>query len=70
MRRAPVKSSVLRDVGYDPDRRVLEVGFHDDAVYQYFLVPKRVYRELLAAPSHGRYLNLEIKPRYPVRRVE
>ncbi|WP_312873923.1 KTSC domain-containing protein [Amycolatopsis jiangsuensis] len=61
---------MIRDVGYDPARRVCEVGFHSGVVYQYFLVPARVHREFLAAESHGRYLNLEIKPRFGFRRVD
>ena len=64
-----MESSVLRDVGYDAARSVLEVGFENGSVYRYHLVPARVHRELMAAESPGRYLNREIKPRFPTREV-
>ncbi|GAB3356653.1 KTSC domain-containing protein [Amycolatopsis echigonensis] len=70
MRRVPVESSVIRDVGYDAAKSVLEVGFHNGTVYRYHLVPARVHRELMAAESPGRYLNQEIKPRFPGQAVE
>ena len=69
MRRRPVESSVVRSVGYDRDEQVLEVEFHTDRTYRYFVVPHRVYEELLAAPSFGRYFNENVRDRYPVREV-
>ncbi|MBB1156805.1 KTSC domain-containing protein [Amycolatopsis rubida] len=70
MRRVPVESSVIRDVGYDAAKSVLEIGFRNGGVYRYHLVPARVHRELMAAESPGRYLNQEIKPRFPGQEVE
>ena len=57
MKRQPVSSSNLRSVGYDPETKTLEVEFQNGSVYQYFNVPNNVYRELMAAPSHGRYFH-------------
>ncbi|HEU5474872.1 MAG TPA: KTSC domain-containing protein [Actinophytocola sp.] len=70
MRRRPVESSVVRALGYDPEERILEVEFHNDRVYRYFVVPHGVYRQLLAAPSLGRYFNENVRDRYPVREVD
>lgn len=70
MRRVPVESSVIRDVGYDAAKSVLEIGFRNGSVYRYHLVPARVHRALMAAESPGRYLNQEIKPRFPGQEVE
>ncbi|WP_370932542.1 KTSC domain-containing protein [Amycolatopsis sp. cg13] len=70
MRRVPVESSVIRDVGYDAAKSVLEIGFRNGSVYRYHLVPARVHRALMAADSPGRYLNREIKPRFPGQAVE
>ena len=69
MRRRPVESSVVRAVGYDPAERTLEVEFHTDRVYRYFVVPQRVYDALLTAPSVGRYFNENVRDRYPVREI-
>lgn len=65
MNRTPVKSSNIQSVGYDPEKRLLEVGFHRGEVYQYFGVPKQVYEGLLTAPSAGSYLHAHIKGKYP-----
>jgi hypothetical protein len=64
-----VTSSVLKDVGYDPAERRLEIGFHNGYVYHYFDVPPEVYRALMAAESHGNYFNLSVKPYYRYRRI-
>ncbi len=61
MNRIPVSSSNLASVGYDAERRVLEVGFRNGTVYQYFNVPNSVYVGLMAAGSHGRYFDANVK---------
>lgn len=69
MRRTLLVSSVLRSVGYDADRQTLELQFTSGDVYHYFLVPQRVYRELLATDSPGRYFGAEVRDRYPSEQV-
>lgn len=69
MQRACVNSTTLRSAGYDAHSAVLELQFRHGAVYQYFLVPPRVYRDLLGAPSHGGYFNQNIRGRYLYQRV-
>jgi hypothetical protein len=43
---------------------VLSVKYRDGDAYDYFDVPQRVYRQLLAAPSKGQFVNSVIKPNY------
>ncbi len=69
MRRLAVTSAVLRSVGYDPDRRILEVEFTSGHVYEYHDVPPEVYEDLMAAESHGRYFNAKIRDGYRYRRL-
>jgi len=64
MEREPIGSSVIAAVGYDSDEEVLEIEFRSGRVYQYFDVPRRVHKALLAADSLGAYFNTRIKPRY------
>jgi hypothetical protein len=61
MNRAPVSSSNLASVGYDPTTRTLEVEFHNGSIYQYFDVPAFIYSGLMSASSHGSYLDQYIK---------
>ncbi|MCI0486401.1 MAG: KTSC domain-containing protein [Blastocatellia bacterium] len=67
----PVESSMIQAVGYDSKTRVLEVMFNSGQTYCYEGVPPKVYKELMAAESKGRYMRAEIidvYPDYPVSR--
>lgn len=69
MQRKPVSSSNIAAIGYDPATEVLEVEFLNNSVYQYFNVPSVVYEALMSAPSHGVYLNANIKGQYQYERI-
>jgi KTSC domain len=69
MYRKPIDSSVVASVGYDRERRVLEVELTSGAVYQYLGVPAKDYMAFLAAESQGRFYNQQIKPNYEYRQV-
>lgn len=70
MQRAFVESTTLRSAGHDAQSAVLELQFRNGAVYQYLLVPPRVYRDLLGASSKGGYFNQNIRGRYPYQQVQ
>ena len=57
-------STSLRTVGYDAERQLLQVEFHNRSIYQYFEVPATVYQELMQAPSKGAYFNKSIRLRF------
>lgn len=61
MERQYVSSSNIASIGYDPDNQVLEIEFLSGAVYQYYDVPQSVYDGLMAADSHGKFLDVYIK---------
>jgi hypothetical protein len=69
MYRKPIDSSVVASVGYDRERRVLEVELTSGTVYQYLDVPPKDYMAFLAAESQGRFYNQTIKPNYEFRQV-
>jgi len=69
MRRQVVSSTNISEIGYDADRRTLEVAFKSGTVYQYFDVPERIYEDLIRASSIGQYLNTNIKGQYRYARV-
>ena len=64
IKRIPVASSNIASVGYDAEKKILEIEFYHGAVYQYFDVPEKVYEELMIAPSQGAYFAHEIKQKY------
>jgi len=42
----------------------LEIEFLTGSIYQYFDVPETVHQELMAASSHGKFFNANIKGVY------
>jgi len=57
-------SSALDEANYDPETCVLELCFAHGDRYRYFMVPRRIYDDLISAPSPGGFVNQQIKPRY------
>ena len=64
----PVESSMVDSVGYDEERRLLQVVFTSGRVYCYEDVPPEVFQGLLAAESKGQYMRAHIIDVYPYRR--
>lgn len=69
MKRVPVTSTNVSEIGYDEERRILEIVFSSGGIYQYFEVPPQVYQELMNSGSIGQYLNSAIKGAYRYARV-
>lgn len=69
MRRQAVTSSNVAEVGYDEERRILEVLFVNGGVYQYFDVPPQIYVELVRAGSIGQFLNTNVKGYFRYARI-
>jgi hypothetical protein len=69
MERNHVESSALQSVGYDPEKRILEVKFRDDGVWQYFSFPPSAYKKFCSASSLGNFFVTKIKGKYPEIRV-
>lgn len=70
MQRVLVESTTLGSAGHDDQSAVLELQFRNGAVYQYFLVPRSVYGDLLSARSKGGYFNQNIRGRFPYQRIQ
>ena len=57
----PVKSSNVKEVGYDSETKSLHIGFLDGRKYLYESVPPEIYKALIEAKSIGGYINTQIK---------
>lgn len=57
-------SNALDWARYDPTTCVLDLCYAGGNRYRYFLVPRRLFDALIAAPSPGSFVNQEIKPRF------
>ena len=64
LERQPVKSRILRSVGYDENIKILEIEFQSGLVYQYAAVPPKVYRELIRSDEIGKYFTDKVRNRF------
>lgn len=69
MERKSVESSNIDSIGYDENTSTLEIEFLNNSIYQYFDVPHNIYKELMAAESHGEFLAQNIKGVYRYSKV-
>ena len=59
-----VESSMIHAIGYDKEKRILEIVFNTGRTYQYFDVPPKEYEGLMKADSKGRYFRANIQDMY------
>ena len=69
IRRQPVRSSSIREAGYDTATETLDLRFTGGGLYRYDAVPRSVYQDLLAADSPGRFVNERIRGHFRCHRV-
>jgi len=69
LERQPVKSRILRSVGYDDSTKILEIEFHTGLVYRYSGVPSKVYKDLMHSDEIGKYFSEKVRPRFQTKQV-
>ncbi|WP_456843610.1 KTSC domain-containing protein [Bradyrhizobium sp. USDA 4510] len=69
MMRTPVRSSTLVSAGYDESNQLLEIEFQTNSVYQYFGMPKPIYKQLMAASSKGSFFDRHIRNQFKTLRI-
>lgn len=69
MNRESVTSTNIDEIGYDNDRRILEILFRNGSTYQYFDVPSQIFEELRSSSSLGQYINSNIKGHFRYSRI-
>ena len=62
--RIEVESSAIATIGYSRKLHALEIEFVNGAVYRYFEVPHKLYRQLITAESKARFYDRNIRGRY------
>ena len=63
-------SSVIRQYSYNAMSHRLRIRFVSGTVYEYKGVPKELYEKFRSAISKGKFLNEEIKEKYPFEKIE
>ena len=69
MDRIAIRSTNIKEVGYDAQSGTLEIMFSDLAVYQYFGVPESIHDGLVSATSAGQYFHRMIREKYRFTKV-
>jgi len=70
MKREPVESTAIKSIGYNEDKKLLEVEILETGrIYKYFDVPLEEYLDFLEAKSLGEYYNRVIKEKYEYREL-
>lgn len=64
MERQPVKSRILRSVGYDSTTKILEIEFQNDLVYRFLNVPPKIHTDLLRSAEAGKYFSEKIRSKF------
>jgi len=65
-----VESSVVGLIGYSEKTSTLRVVFHNGKIYDFYLVPKAVYKDFVSAPSKGAFFDDQIRgANYPFKLV-
>jgi hypothetical protein len=62
--RQPVKSRILRSVGYDESIKILEIAFQNGLVYQFTGVPPKIFADLMHSDEIGKYFSEKIRPKF------
>ncbi|MFD0793562.1 KTSC domain-containing protein [Mucilaginibacter litoreus] len=66
MQRHRVQSSALQSVGYDPQKKILELEFRENSgVWQYFGFKPSSYKKFISSESLGHFFVTRIKGKYP-----
>lgn len=70
MERKQVKSSNIKSIGYDEEKKLLQIEFRNTgSLYEYSNIEKSMYEELMSAPSVGSYFIKKIKDLYPFKKL-
>lgn len=69
MQRNEVISSRIKSIGYNDEKKILEIEFFELGIYQYVGVPLKTYQTFLSVKSKGRFFDGVIKDKYLCRKI-
>lgn len=64
MKRKKVSSSLIKSIGFDDKKNLLEIEFKKEKIYRYFNFSKRTYDAFMKTDSFGKFFNKNIKGKY------
>ncbi|MCT4507265.1 MAG: KTSC domain-containing protein [Tepidibacter sp.] len=70
MIRNNINSSNIFSLGYDSDKKMLEIEFDSGERYRHSNVPESVYKKMIESEFIGYYINYNIRNNYPCVKVK
>jgi len=67
--RQPVKSRILRSVGYNDSAKILEIEFQNGQIYQFSDVPPKVFADLMHSDEIGKYFSEKVRPKFQSKQI-
>ena len=65
----PVRSSYLREIGYDEETRTLIIGFAGGNTFTYDDVPPETHAAMMGADSIGKFFHANIRKQFAATRM-
>jgi len=65
----PVKSSLIKAIGYNEDHETMTVEFKAGGTFEYALITPELWKEFREAPSTGKYFVANIKGKFPTKQL-
>jgi hypothetical protein len=69
MERVKIGSSHIDDVGYDKEKKILEIGFWNGWIYRYYDVPLQTYLNFFRSMSKGIFFHKYIRKKYRYKKI-
>lgn len=66
----PMNSSMANAIGYDSNTNILQIEFHNGAVYQYSEIDQDTWQDLHQADSVGKFFNENVRGKYQYERID
>lgn len=66
-----VESSNIKEIGYDPEAKILRVTFHKgSATYDYAGVPEETWKAMMVSESKGAFLQRQVMKKFEYRKLD
>jgi hypothetical protein len=69
LERQPVKSRILRSMGYEDKEKILEIEFQNGLVYQFLEVPPKIWAELRKSGEIGKYFTDKVRTKFKSKQI-
>lgn len=70
MERTNIDTRLIKSMGYDKEKKIMEVEFTSDMIYQYNNFPEELYEEIVNHKSIDKFFKLNVVNRYHYNRLK